>query len=186
VARPTFDDAFLETSSVSNKSFDFISWRGEINAIAAERLGIGTIRGSGDHRGRFDRKGGVTAYTEMLKALRGGYNVALTTDFPKVARVAGVGTVMLAHSSGRPIYPVAVATSRRIQLRNWDRMAVNLPFSRMAFVGGESIRVPADADKAAIETVRKTVEQRLNTVTARAYELVDSRSAFNCARAANS
>ena len=35
---------------------------GEINAIAAERLGIGTIRGSGDPGRRFDRKGGVAAF----------------------------------------------------------------------------------------------------------------------------
>src|SRR5918995_382080 len=29
---------------------------GEVNAIAAERLGVEAIRGSGDHTGRFDRK----------------------------------------------------------------------------------------------------------------------------------
>ncbi|MFN5716130.1 MAG: DUF374 domain-containing protein, partial [Bradyrhizobium sp.] len=32
---------------------------GEFNALAVERLGIGTIRGSGDHSGAFHRKGGV-------------------------------------------------------------------------------------------------------------------------------
>lgn len=31
---------------------------GEINAIAAQRLGLGTIRGSGDHDGSFIVKGG--------------------------------------------------------------------------------------------------------------------------------
>src|SRR5262249_20647657 len=76
---------------------------GEINAIAAERLGIETIRGSG---GRFDRKGGVGAFREMLDALAQGYSVALTADVPKVARVAGLGIVMLARESGRPILPV--------------------------------------------------------------------------------
>ncbi len=34
---------------------------GEMNAVAAERLGVGTIRGSGDASGRFDLKGGVGA-----------------------------------------------------------------------------------------------------------------------------
>ena len=42
---------------------------GEFNAIAAERLGIGTIRGSGDHGGAFHRKGGVGAFREMVQAL---------------------------------------------------------------------------------------------------------------------
>jgi lysophospholipid acyltransferase (LPLAT)-like uncharacterized protein len=152
---------------------------GEINAVAAERLGIATIRGSGDRRGHLYRKGGVTAFSGMLDALADGCNVALTADFPKVARVAGPGIVMLARSSGRPIYPVAVATSRRIQLRNWDRMAVNLPFSRMATVVGEPVRLPANADKAVVERARQAVEQRLNAATARAYELVDARSAFS-------
>src|SRR6266516_1279385 len=82
---------------------------GEINAIAAQRLGIATIRGSG---GRFDRKGGVGAFREMLDALAQGYSVALTADVPKVSRVVGLGIVMLARESGRPIFPIAVATSR--------------------------------------------------------------------------
>ena len=42
---------------------------GEFNAIAAERLGIGTIRGSGDHGSAFHRKGGVGAFREMVQAL---------------------------------------------------------------------------------------------------------------------
>ena len=84
---------------------------GEINARAAKRLGIGTIRGSGAHNGEFHRKGGAVAFTEMLEALKQGYNVALTADVPKVSRVAGLGVVKLAQHSGRPIYPVAIATS---------------------------------------------------------------------------
>ena len=45
---------------------------GEFNAIAAERLGIGTIRGSGDHGSAFHRKGGVGAFKEMVRALEEG------------------------------------------------------------------------------------------------------------------
>jgi lysophospholipid acyltransferase (LPLAT)-like uncharacterized protein len=146
---------------------------GEINAIAAERFGIETIRGSGDPGRRHDRKGGVAAFREMLAALAQGYNVALTADVPKVSRVAGLGIVMLARESGRPILPVAVATSRRIELDNWDRSAINLPFSRGAIVGGDSIRVPPDADEATLEIYRLKVEAGLNAATARAYTLVD-------------
>jgi lysophospholipid acyltransferase (LPLAT)-like uncharacterized protein len=148
---------------------------GEINARAAERLGVGTIRGSGAHNGEFHRKGGAVAFTEMLDALKEGYNVALTADVPKVARVAGLGVVKLAQHSGRPIYAVASATSRRIELDNWDRSAINLPFGRMAMVAGEPIFVARDADDAALETARQQVENELNRVTARAYDIVDRR-----------
>lgn len=146
---------------------------GEVNAIAAERLGVGTVRGSGDHGGRFDRKGGVAAFKGMLDALAEGYNMALTADVPKVSRVAGNGIVMLARLSGRPIYPVAATTSRRIELETWDRTEVNLPFSRFAIVVGEPIRVAADADEAAMERARQAVEAGLNAASARAHEIVD-------------
>ncbi|TMJ00095.1 MAG: DUF374 domain-containing protein [Alphaproteobacteria bacterium] len=145
----------------------------EINAIAAERLGVGTIRGSGDTGREFLRKGGVGAFRQMLDALENGYTVALTADVPKIARVAGPGIVMLARMSGRPIFPVAVATSRRYVLHNWDRTTINLPFGRGAAVAGEPVRVPADADNGALEEYRRQVEDRLNAATARAYALAD-------------
>jgi lysophospholipid acyltransferase (LPLAT)-like uncharacterized protein len=146
---------------------------GEINARAAEKLGVETIRGSGAHNGEFNRKGGTTAFAEMLAALKDGYNIALTADVPKVARVAGLGVVKLAQRSGRPIYAVAMASSRRIELDNWDRSAVNLPFSRIAAAASEPIYVPSDADNAALESARQHVEDELNRLTARAYEIVD-------------
>ena len=109
----------------------------------------------------------------MLSALQQGYNVALTADVPKVSQVAGQGIVMLGRLSGRPIYPVAVATSRRITLKNWDRSAVNLPFGTVAIVVGAPVRVPTDADEALLEQCRIAVEQELKKVTARAYAIVD-------------
>jgi lysophospholipid acyltransferase (LPLAT)-like uncharacterized protein len=146
---------------------------GEINARAAEKLGVGTIRGSGAHNREFNRKGGAVAFTQMLEALEQGYNVAMTADIPKVARVAGMGAVKLAQHSGRPIYPAAIASHRRIVLDNWDKSAINLPFSRMGLVAGEAIRVPADADDATLEAARQRIEDELNRITARAYEIAD-------------
>jgi lysophospholipid acyltransferase (LPLAT)-like uncharacterized protein len=146
---------------------------GEINARAAERLGIGTIRGSGAHTGDFHRKGGAVAFNEMLHALKDDWNVALTADVPKVARIAGLGVVKLAQHSGRPIYPVAIATSRRVELDNWDKSAFNLPFGRLAMVAGEAIFVDRNADDDALEVKRQEVERELNRATARAHEIVD-------------
>lgn len=146
---------------------------GELNARAAEKLGIGTIRGSGAHGGDFHRKGGATAFTKMLDALEEGYNVALTADVPKISRIAGLGIVKLAQYSGRPIYGVAIASSRRIQLKNWDRTAINLPFGRIAFVACGPFNVARDADAATLEATRKEIEAELNRVTARAYAIVD-------------
>jgi lysophospholipid acyltransferase (LPLAT)-like uncharacterized protein len=146
---------------------------GEVNALAAQQLGIGTVRGSGNHDRRFDEKGGVGAFWAMLASLDEGWSMALTADVPKVSRVAGLGIIKLARESGRPIIPVAVATSRRVDFDSWDRASLNLPFSRGAMVAGEPIRVIKDADAAALEAARQALEQSLNAATERAYAIVD-------------
>jgi lysophospholipid acyltransferase (LPLAT)-like uncharacterized protein len=145
---------------------------GEFNAIAAERLGIGTIRGSGDHGSAFQRKGGVGAFKEMVRALADGYNVASTADVPKRARVVGMGIIMLARETGRPIMPLAMATSRFVRLNNWDHTTINLPFGRGALVGIEPVVVPPDADGETMEKLRLRVETYLNEATRRAYAQV--------------
>ena len=146
---------------------------GAINAYAAEHLGVETVRGSGAHGSEFQRKGGVVAFREMLDTLEQGCNMALTADVPKVSRIAGVGIVKLASLSGRPLYLVAIATRNRITLKNWDRTAINLPFGRGAIVGVGPIYVPAEADDAAVEAARQSIEGALNAATARAYAIVD-------------
>ena len=143
---------------------------GEFNTIVAERLGIQTIRGSGDHGGAFYRKGGVGAFREMLQALEAGYNVASTADVPKRARIAGMGIIVLARESGRPIVPFAMATSRFVRLNNWDSTTINLPFGRGAAVGIDAVFVPPDADAETMEKLRLQVETFLNEATRRAYE----------------
>jgi lysophospholipid acyltransferase (LPLAT)-like uncharacterized protein len=144
----------------------------DINAIAAEALGVGTIRGSGATNARdFHRKNAVGAMREMIDALAQGINVALTADVPKISRVAGRGVVALARHSGRPIYPVAIATNRRIVAKSWDRASIDLPFGHGGAVAAEPIRVAPDADDAGLEAARKLVQERLDAATARAEKL---------------
>jgi hypothetical protein len=145
----------------------------DINTIAVEALGFETIRGSGSHRGDFHRKGGVAATRSALETLKQGVNVAMTADVPKISRVAGLGIVTIAGYSGRPIFPVAIATRHRIIAKeSWDRASVHLPFGPAAMVVAEPIRVAADADDAALEAARHLLRERLEAVTARAETLV--------------
>lgn len=149
---------------------------GEINAIAARRLGVLPIRGSGTSGRDFLKKGGVVGFKQMMDALAHGYNVALTADIPKVARVAGRGIVQLARASGRPIYPVAVATSRYVELKTWDRSVLNLPFGRFVIAVGDPIQVDENAGEDAVEAARCLVETRLNATTERAYAIAEKRA----------
>ncbi len=164
---------FIKRPHIRGKTLISRHRDGEMNAVAAEWLGIETIRGSGDHGNGFHRKGGVSAYREMLQALEDGYSVALTADVPKVARVAGAGIVRLARDSGRAIYPVALASSRRYEIDNWDRSVISLPFGKLVGVVGEPIRVPQTTDDQVLESARLAVEASLNAATTRAYAIAD-------------
>ncbi len=144
---------------------------GEINAIVARRLGADLIRGSGGPKHKIRKRGGIAALREMLRTLDSGSIVALTADVPKISRQVGEGIITLARLSGRPIYPLAVVTARRIDLRSWDRASVPLPFNRGALVFGEPIRVAHDADATARETARRAVASGLDSAHDRAYAL---------------
>jgi lysophospholipid acyltransferase (LPLAT)-like uncharacterized protein len=148
----------------------------EINARVAERLGFGVVRGSGGREGvQNAEKGGARALIALKKTLDAGTNVAMIADIPHGApRQAGLGIVTLARVSGRPIVPIAVATSRRKVLeRTWDKTTINLPFGRQALAIGAAIHVAADASPAEMEEKRREVTAALDAVTRRAYALAD-------------
>ncbi|WP_413988879.1 lysophospholipid acyltransferase family protein [Labrys okinawensis] len=145
---------------------------GEINAIAVTRLGLGLVRGSGARPQRQHHKGGPAALRELVATLKGGQSVGVTADVPRTGGVAGLGIVTLARLSGRPIVPVAVATSNMIQLSTWDRAVISLPFSRGAFVVGDLVHVPEDADKSLMEAKRQEVQANLDAAHRTAYGMV--------------
>ncbi|MGO9986528.1 MAG: glycosyltransferase N-terminal domain-containing protein [Rhodomicrobium sp.] len=147
---------------------------GEMIARTLSRFDMGLIRGAGAGDKGKDR-GGAGALRAALKALRANITVAMTTDIPPgPARVGGMGIVTIARMSGRPIVPIAVATSRFIALPTWSRLTINLPFSKLALVVGDPIHVPRDADEEAMEVIRQEVEAGMNAATERAYKLAGS------------
>ncbi|SDB28072.1 hypothetical protein SAMN02982931_02079 [Bauldia litoralis] len=151
---------------------------GEINALVAQKLGIKTIRGStARNPSRMMEKGGMVGFLEMKAALEEGACVTMTADISNLAaRRAGMGIVTLARVSGRPIVPLAYASSRRIDVTSWDRSTINLPFGRSVCAVGEPVSVPPDADQATLEASRQAVETALNEATDRAYGIVDRRN----------
>lgn len=144
---------------------------GEFIAQALQRFGMHLIRGAGAGK-RLKDRGGARAFVAAAKALAAGQNVALTADIPPgPARVAGSGIVKLAQVSGRPIIPLATATTHYHAFNTWSRMTLNLPFGTLACVYGTPIWVEKDASASRLEEARLEVEDRLNAVTRRAYEI---------------
>lgn len=148
---------------------------GELIARTLLRLGCGVIRGSGSSDpARMHQRGAVASFRAMKAALDAGHSVALTADFMREApRQVSPGVVALARLSGRPIMPIALASSRRKVLSSWDRTTISLPFGRMACVFGDPIFVPARAGADTLEEIRLAVEKALNVVEARAYAIAD-------------
>ncbi len=151
-------------------------------AIAAQRLDIKPVRGSGGPGDRQYDKGGVPAMRQLLRLLQEGTSVAMTADVPKRARVAGLGIVTLARLSGRPIVPTAVVLKRRLQFDTWDRATLGLPFSRVIVVVRDPIRVARDADDAAVEAARLAVQQGLDEAHKLAYAMVGGTDPGACLR----
>jgi 3-deoxy-D-manno-octulosonic-acid transferase len=141
----------------------------EMMGAVLGRFGMRLIRGAGAGGRRKDR-GGVHAFRAAVQALREGRTVGMTADVPGgEARRAGLGIVMIARQSGRPVVPLAIATSRYWALNTWSRMTVNLPWSNLGFAVGEAVHVPREAGDEELEACRLAVEASLNRATQEAY-----------------
>ena len=143
----------------------------EALARVLRQFRLGLIRGAGAGTRRRDR-GGAEAAHGAVASLRENFSIAMTADIPPgPARKCGLGIVMIGSRSGRPIVPFAVATSRYCAVNSWDRMTINLPFSRLGIVMGDPIYVPSEAGVRELEFYRQRVEEALNETTAKAYAL---------------
>ncbi len=140
----------------------------EINARILVRMGVGTIRGSGGRaaKQKLDR-GGAKALLELRRSLAEGRSVVFIADIShRQRRCAGEGIVTLARISGRPIIPVAYATSKfYVFEKSWDKATLNLPFGKRGFAVGAPIYVGKEDS---IEEKQLEVTNGLNAVTHRA------------------
>jgi lysophospholipid acyltransferase (LPLAT)-like uncharacterized protein len=148
----------------------------ELNARVAERFGVEIIRGSGGRdRARGAEKGGARALLALKKALKEGKTAAMIADIPHgTPRQSGIGVILLAKLSGRPILPICYLTTRRkILEKSWDKTTIPLPFGKSGLIIGDPIFVPENADEAMLEAKRVELTESLNANTARVHKLVD-------------
>lgn len=126
---------------------------GDLAAVAADRLGLDSVRGS-------STRGGLAALRGLLRKAREGYDLAITPDGPKgPPGVAKPGTALLAAATGWPIVPVGIAASPCRRLRSWDRMILPLPGARVAMVYGELLPAPGwDGVEPATEELTRSLD----------------------------
>lgn len=132
---------------------------GELISRTVKRFGLESVRGS-------TTRGGREALRRMPDMIREGYDVGITPDGPKGPpyRVQP-GAVQLARLSGRPVIPIAFASSRPRTFNSWDRFQVPRLYSKGVFIWGPPLWVHEDSD---VEEKRRELEKTMVELTSRA------------------
>ena len=129
---------------------------GEYAARIAEWLGYKNVRGS-------STRGGLGAFKELVKRMKNGEVAGMLADGPQgPARVAKMGSILLARNAEVPLIPVAWGADRCWMFNSWDRYMVPKPFARIAVFYGQAIGIPSDAKGEELEKYRQMLQERLN------------------------
>jgi len=132
---------------------------GKIAALSYNRLGINTIWGS-------TKKGGSEAARAMIRVLKAGETVAITPDGPKGPRQRMQSSAIdIARMSEAKLVPVTATSTNSKILGSWDRLQIPKPFGRGVVWIDAPINVPRKASDDDFETLRQSVENRLNAMT---------------------
>ncbi len=135
---------------------------GEIISRVIQRFGIISVRGS-------STRGWVGGLKGMVEAYQHGYDLIIVPDGPRGPRYqAKPGVLQLARSTGALVYPVTYGAAWKTHLGSWDRLLIPFPFSKVCYVVGQPLSVPADASPDLMEAKRQELEHTLQTITAQA------------------
>jgi lysophospholipid acyltransferase (LPLAT)-like uncharacterized protein len=133
---------------------------GEIITRVIKRFGISAVRGS-------STRGWLGGLKGMLDAYRQGYDLLVVPDGPRGPRCkAKSGVLQLARATGAPVFPVTYGAQWKLTIKSWDRLLIPFLFSRITYVVGPPITVPADASPEIMETKRQELEHALTAITA--------------------
>jgi lysophospholipid acyltransferase (LPLAT)-like uncharacterized protein len=129
---------------------------GTAPAMLVEKAGAHVIRGSSTHTGAR----ALRDYYETI--VKQQISPAITPDGPRgPLHEFKPGAIMLSQITGKPILPIAVAHARKYTFRTWDAFEVPLPFSRVAIVYGEPVKVSRTIDAAALAGWQQQLGERL-------------------------
>ncbi len=128
---------------------------GEMVADIFSRLNFRPVRGSSS-------RGGKEALGVLLKDLVQNSLTAHVLDGPRGPRgVIKPGLIVLARSSGVPIFPVYVSVNRAWVLNSWDSTLIPKPFSTITVRWDEPISIPDQLDDGAFENARQRIEKHM-------------------------
>ena len=132
-----------------------LSRDGELISKILAALGYPALRGS-------TGPSGARVLASCIKLLRSGRTLAVTPDGPRgPSGVLQGGVMTMARKSGCALVPVGSSARQRIVMGSWDQFMLPLPFAKAIMVFGEPMRVPENADDAALEALRVRFEAEM-------------------------
>ena len=132
---------------------------GEYVSKIARCLGFKSVRGS-------STRGGRKALEELAQRISQGESAGMLADGPLgPARVAKMGSVVMARNAQIPLIPVVWGADRCWVFNSWDRQLIPKPFARGVIYFAEPIWIPRSTQREELEAYRRLFEDRLNQGT---------------------
>ena len=99
----------------------------------------------------------------IFKLLKNSNYIGITPDGPRGPnKKVSDGIIKISKTTQVPIIPVGYASSKFKQLKSWDSFLITKPFSKCAFVWGESISIPKNCTENEIEELKNKLEIKIN------------------------
>ncbi|MBI5504635.1 MAG: DUF374 domain-containing protein [Deltaproteobacteria bacterium] len=148
---------------------------GDIIAAAMASLGHTTVRGGTSERASRRRTHG--ALRDMIRYGKAraaeGFVMAITPDGsygPAGACKPGFG--LLALETDAELWCIKIRASRAVYAPTWDRTMIPLPLAAISAELSGPVVIPSDTDAAALEGIRREIEERLHALHREAFAAI--------------
>ena len=99
----------------------------------------------------------------IFKILNNSNYIGITPDGPRGPnQKVSEGIIKISRTSQVPIIPVGFASSKYRKLKSWDSFLITKPFSKCAFVWGDSISIPKNCTDNEVENLKNKLETQIN------------------------
>ena len=105
----------------------------------------------------------ILSLKPIFKMLNNSNYIGITPDGPRGPnQKVSEGIIKISRTSQVPIIPVGFASSNNRKLKSWDSFLITKPFSKCAFVWGNSIVIPKKCKDSDIEIFKDKLEIQIN------------------------
>ena len=126
---------------------------GEIIAQIIARWGYKALRGSSSHSI-------IKAWNEMKRELEKGGELIIVPDGPRgPRRELKPGAMKLAKETGAYLVPFTFSSSKRKNLKSWDKLLIPRPFTRFVAIYGNPISVESNLNNQELGKKLREVEE---------------------------